>query len=132
MSKKEGLATKEEFAFFTKVALDQVELGAAWKTGLKMFMPMLLDAVDNRYGDKLPEPWQTYAEDAITTTYEVMQDGVIDEQEEEMMVEKCTIILNAEIDLPLLDEPDEATAFMFMLKGMVSLIKMGLNKKEDN
>ena len=125
---KEGLLTKEEAKFFAGLATGEINVGGIWSPIIKWAAPTLLDTVDNKFGDKIPEPWQTYLENLTTMAYNAMQDGVITQAEEDEITGYCTVVINAEIDIPLLEENDEAFIFLTFWKFMASLIRKAVRK----
>jgi len=132
MNEKKGLATREEFNFFVKVAAGEIEgIPAYLKPIIKWFLPAILDGLDDKVGDKIPEPWQTYTENLVTMLYNAMQDNVIDETEQLQIIEYCSEVMNEKIDVPLLDEEDEAMAFMFILQGLASFIRKAMKKLKE-
>lgn len=130
LGNKLGILTTEEGKFLAKIVADQIPVNGFWKIGLKLVLPPLLNGLDDKLGDKIPEPWQTYTEDLITALYEAFQDNIITDEELDLILQKCSEIINKEIDLPFLNEEDEAAAFLFLLKFIASTIKGALKKKQ--
>lgn len=127
---KIGVLETQEGKFFAGIVAEEIPVNGVWKQGLKLTLPMLINGLDDKVGDKIPEPWQTYTEDLITALYEALQDKIITQEELDLILLKCSNIINAEIDLPLLSEEEEAMAFLFLLKSIASLIKSTFKKKE--
>jgi len=125
---KDGLVTREEFKFFTGLIVGEFEIPTIWKPAVKWVLPAVLDGIDNKYGDKIPEPWQTHLEHLTTMLYDAMQDKVIDMQEQEEIIAYCTVVMNEKIDIPVIGEEDEAVAFMLMLQLLATLIRSAVNK----
>lgn len=130
---KVGLMTNEEGKFFAKVIAEEIPVGSVWQTGLKLVLPSLINSLDDKVGDKLPEPWQTYVEDLVTILYNALQDKVVTEEEINQIIEKCSKVLAAEIKIPgnLIDESTEEEAFMFLLKFIASTIKKAFEDKKQ-
>ena len=120
-----GLLTEEQEKFFAGVIADEVPVSGLWKLSLKWTLPILVGAIDDNYGEKVPEPWANYARQLFTSTYLALQDGKFSEEEQEQIVTLCADILNKEIDIPLLEEDDEAVVFLQLLKLIASLLKKG-------
>lgn len=129
MNSKDGILETIEGKFFAGIIANKIPVNGIYKTGLKLVLPIFINSLDDKVGDKIPEPWQTYIEDMVTAVYVAMQDGVITDEEQEQILEKCSAVINAEVDLPLLNEEDEAVAFMFLLKSIASLVKSTFKKE---
>ena len=66
---KVGLMTKDEAQFFGKLIAGEIPVKGVYKSALNFALPALLNGLDDKIGDKLPEPWQTYTEDLLTSVY---------------------------------------------------------------
>jgi len=132
LGKKEGLATREEIKFFVDFAVEETDLNMLYKTGIKIVVPALVDSLDNKVGDKLPEPWQTYCEDMITSIYEALQDKVLTDEEIDGILSNVATILAAEIDVPLIEEADEVEAFEYLMKYLAVQVRYVINKRKEN
>lgn len=128
MSKIGVLETKEG-KLFAGIIADEIPVNGAWKLGLKMLLPSLINGLDDKVGDKIPEPWQSYIEQLTTSLYDALLDNVVTEEELDNILSKCSTIINLEIDVPLMSEEDEALAFMFLLKTIASLIQGAFKEK---
>lgn len=120
---KKGLLTKKEEKFFGKLIVDEIYIEGLWKPIVKWTLPMLLGALDDNVGDKLPEPWQTHIENLITMVYDSMQDKIITKAEEDEILEYTAAVINAEVDIPYLDEEQEGLTFITLLKFLASVIR---------
>lgn len=125
---KQGILTKEEGKFFAKFAAEHIPVSGFWKQSIKLLLPTLLDGLDDRYGDRIPEPWQSHLEELVTILYNVLQDGVLDEGEIQLVLEKCANIVADEVETPLINGDDEVAAYLFILKALASFIQSGLKK----
>lgn len=130
MTNKIGIFDKPEVKFLVDIATEKIPVNGIWKTAIKLVLPALINGLDDRYGDRIPEPWQTYAEELITVTVQALEDKVLTEEELTLITEKCATILNAEIDVPILEEKEEAEAFLYILKSIASLIKGAVKDKK--
>lgn len=126
---KVGLMTKDEAQFFGKLVAGEIPVNRVYKSALNFALPALLNGLDDKIGDKLPEPWQTYTEDFITAIYEALQDKVLSDEEITAITEKVAAILSIEIHVPLIDEAMELEAFQYLLKYMAATIKNMITKK---
>jgi hypothetical protein len=129
MNSKVGLMTPQEAKFFAKLIADVSGLKGFNKIVASLVFPALLDGIDNKIGDKLPEPWQTYAEDLITATYTALQDGVLSDEEIDTITNSISAVLGAEIHVPLVDQEIEIETFQYLLKYLASTIKGMIAKK---
>ena len=125
---KVGLLTKEEGKFFAAIIADEIPVNGVGGLAIKMVLPMVLNGLDDKLGDKIPEPWQSLIEDLTTALQIALQDKVITDEEAAEMLDKCAVIINQEIDLPLLEEADELEAFMFLLKFIANQVKIWIKK----
>ena len=130
MSKK-GILTKEEEKFFGKLIADEIKIGGILGTAIKLVAPMLIRMPDDNFGDRIPEPWQTYLEQLTSMVFIALQDGVITKEEEVEIATYCSRIMNVEVDLPLLEEDDEAVTFLFLWKWIASLLRKLVREKSE-
>jgi len=126
---KLGLMTKEEAQFFGKLIAGEIPVKGVYKSALNFALPALVNGLDDQLGDKLPEPWQTYAEDLITSVYTALQDKVLTDEEIGVITNNIATVLSAEVHIPLIDEEIELEAFQYLLKYLASTIKNVITKK---
>jgi hypothetical protein len=112
LGKKDGLATKEEVKVLWKIASGKINIPIVLRPIANIVMPNIIDGLDNRVGDRIPEPWQTHCEQLVTLTVAAVEDEVITLVEAESIAEYAANVLNERIDLPLLKEDAEALVFM--------------------
>ena len=129
---KVGLMTKEEAQFFGKLIAGEIPVKGVYKTALNFALPALLNGLDDQLGDKLPEPWQTYTEDLITSVYTALQDKVLTDEEIAFITDKVAVILSAEVHVPLIDEATELEAFQYLLKYIAATVKNLITKQKVN
>ena len=110
--KKEGWATKEEITILWKVASGKIPIPKVLKPIANIVIPNILDGLDNRVADRIPEPWQTHCEQLVTLTVAAVEDNVITKEEAEGIADYAAEVLNERIDLPLIGEDGEAVIFM--------------------
>lgn len=127
---KEGLATKEEIKILWKVASGDIGIPAVLKPIANIVIPNILDGLDNKVGDRIPEPWQTHCEQLVTLTVAAVEDGVITQEEVESIADYASQVLNEQIDLPLLDEDTEALIFMESMRMLAVFLYTLANKKK--
>ena len=92
---------------------------------------MFINGIDDRFGDKIPEPWQSLIEDMVTATYLALQDGAITDDEIDGVLATCVAVINEKVDVPFIEEADEATAFMFLLKFLATQVKIWIQKQKQ-
>lgn len=126
---KVGLMTKDEAQFFGKLIAGEIPVNGVYKIALNFALPALLNGLDDKIGDKLPEPWQTYTEDLLTSVYNALQDKVLTDEEIATIADSVATILNVQIDVPLIDEDMELVAFQYLLKYIAATIKNIITKK---
>lgn len=130
---KEGFLTKEEAKFFGKLLANELPIGGMWQSVSGWFLPTLVDTIDNKFADRVPEPWQTHIEKLVTLTYEAMQDKVLTPEEAEEISLYCATVMNTEVDIPWFSEDDEALIFIQLWKLVASmLLKVMNNVKKEN
>lgn len=130
MGQELGLYTDKEGKFFAKIIANEIPVKGIAKAGMKLLLPILVNGADNKFGEKVPDPWKGYCRELFSKTYLALQDGILTDKEIDEIVSISVRIINENIDLPLLSEEDEAIAFMFMMKSFASLLKKAV-KKED-
>ena len=123
---KKGLLTKKEIKFFTNFLLGKIKVKGLLGKAMKWLLPSLLDKLDDNFGDRLPEPWQTFTEEIFTKLYMAMRDKVISDEEAADMIAYCEKIINEKIDLPMIGEDGEAVIYMTSLKTLSSYLRKAL------
>ena len=126
---KVGLMTKEEAQFFGKLIAGEVPVTGIYKMVVGFALPALINGLDDKYGEKLPEPWQTYVEDLVTALYNALQDKVLTDQEIADITDKVAKVLATEIHIPIVDEDTELEAFQYLLKYLAAMVKSIVAKK---
>ena len=92
---------------------------------------MLVKIVDNKWADKIPDPWQTHLEVLTTMLFDACQDKVITAEEKNKIRAYCVTVMNSNIDIPLMDEEDEAVAFLKGWEFVAALIYKWAGKDRD-
>jgi hypothetical protein len=121
LGKKEGLFTKEEVKILWKVASKEIPVPAIVKPLVNLVVPNLLDGLDNKVGDRIPEPWQTYCEKLITMVTRALEDKVVTQEEVDEVMAFAAKVANEKIDLPLIDDDVEVSIFLetFRMAGVL-------------
>jgi hypothetical protein len=127
--KKEGLATKEEIKVLWKIASEELPIPAILKPISNLVIPNLLDGLDNKVGDRIPEPWQTHCENLVTMVVKAVEDKVITEEEVEAITAYLAIVLDEHIDLPLLGDDAEALIFLETMRMLAVFLYNAMKKK---
>ena len=131
LGNKLGILTTEEGKFLAKIIADEIPVSGIWQTGLKLVLPAFINGLDDKVGDKIPMPWQFHIEELVTALYVALQDKILTDEELNDILIKCSNIVNEHVDLPYLNEEDEAAAFLFLMQSIASLIKSVLKKKKQ-
>lgn len=114
--KKAGLATKEEVKVLWQVASGKINIPLVLRPIANIVIPSFIDGLDNKVGDRIPEPWQTHCENLVTLTVAALEDKVITIEEAHEISDYAAVVLNEKIDLPLIGEDTEAVMFMELLR----------------
>ena len=127
--KKEGLATKEEIKVLWQVASGVINIPVVLRPIANIVIPSFIDGLDNKVGDRIPEPWQTHCENLVTLTVAALEDKVITVEEAQQISDYAAVVLNEQIDLPLVGEDIEAVMFMETLRMLAVFLHGLLHKK---
>ena len=119
---KQGLFTPQEVKVVWKLAADKLPIPVLLKPIANLFIPNMLDNLDNKVGDRIPEPWQTHLENVITMVVTALEDKEITEQEAKDIAVYCAMVIDEKVDVPLLDDDTEAVVFLETFKLLVALI----------
>jgi len=130
LGNKEGLATKEEIKVLWKIVSGELPIPGILKPIANLVVPGLLDGLDNKVGDRIPEPWQTHCENLVTMTVRAVEDKVITQEEIEEVMEYAAKVVDEKIDVPMLDDDVEAIVFMEIFRLLAALLYSAFKKKE--
>lgn len=130
LGKKEGLATKEELKTLWKLAEGELPIPAVLRPIATMLVPGMLDGLDNKVGDRIPEPWQTHCENLITMTVAAVEDKVITQEEVEQITTYAAKVIDEKIDIPLVGDDIEAMVFEETFRLLAVLLYGAFKKKE--
>ena len=121
LGNKERLATKEEIKTLWKVASGELPIPTLLKPLSNLVIPGWLDGLDNKVGDRIPEPWQTHCENLVTMVVNAVEDKVITEAEVTEIMEYSAKVADEKIDLPMLKDDVEAMVFLetFRMAGVL-------------
>ena len=129
LGKKEGLATKEEIKILWDLADDLIPIPGWLKPIVSITVPGIIDGMDNKVGDRIPEPWQTYCEDLITMTVEAAKDKKFTIEECEAIASYAAKVVDEKIDVPLLEDDIEAIMFLEIFRLLATSL-YGMATKE--
>lgn len=127
---KEGLATKEEIKVLYNAVSGELPVPTLLKPVANLVIPGLIDGLDNKVGDRIPEPWQTHCENLVTMTVEALKDKVITQEEVTQVLEYAAKVADDKIDIPLLADDTEAIVFIELLRLTSVLLYSGFTKKK--
>jgi hypothetical protein len=128
--KKEGLATKEEIKILWNVVSGEIPVPTLLKPVVNLVLPNMIDGLDNRVGDRIPEPWQTHCENLVTMLVKALEDKVVEEKEVKEIMEYAAHVANEKIDLPFLDDDVEAMLFIEIFR-LASVLLYGAFAKKQ-
>jgi len=130
MSEK-GLLTKEQEKFYADLLVSFFPLKGIPGVALKWGLPVLVRVIDDTQGDKVPEPWASYARQLLTSGYLALQDGKVTQEELDSLISVTAAILNEKIDIPVLGEDEELFVFENTLKFLAAFVqKKALDRKQ--
>lgn len=127
--KKAGLATKEEIKVLWQVASGVINIPVVLRPIANIVIPSFIDGLDNKVGDRIPEPWQTHCENLVSLTVAALEDKKITIEEAHQISDYAAVVLNEQIDLPLVGEDVEAVMFMETLRMLAVFLHGLLHKK---
>jgi len=128
---KLGIFDRPEGTIFARFIAGKLPVKGFAKAGLKLLLPGFLNGLDDRLGDRIPEPWQTHCEELTTLTAAALEDDVITPEEEDMLIQKCATIISERVNIPLLDEDTEAMAFLFLMQTLAATLKGVFTKDKE-
>ena len=128
--KKEGLATKEEIKILYDAFGGELPIPALLKPIAKLVIPGMIDGLDNRVGERIPEPWQTHCENLVTMVVGALEDKVITQEEVNRIMEYSALVADEKIDIPLLADDTEAMVFTELLRLTGVLLYSAFKKKQ--
>ena len=130
LGNKEGLATKEEVKVLWKVVSGELSIPGVLKPIANMVVPNLLDGLDNKVGDRIPEPWQTYCENLITMVVKAVEDKVVTQEEAEEIALYAAKVSNEQIDLKILGNDIQALMFEELFRLLATVLFSVFTKKK--
>jgi hypothetical protein len=128
--KKEGLATKEEVKVLWKVASGAINIPVVLRPITNIVIPNIIDGLDNRIGDRIPEPWQTHCENLVTLVVAALEDKIITQEEAEEIAAYAAEVMNERIDLPLLGKDSQALVFLEAMRMLAVFLYGLLNERK--
>ena len=126
---KEGIATKEEMKVLWGMVSGKIEIPAILKPIANLVIPGILDGLENKVNEKIPENWQIICEDLVTKVVRIVEDGKITEEETKELGEYAAMVLDTKINIPLLDDTVEAVVFLEVFKLLAVMLYSAANKK---
>ena len=127
--KKRGLATKEEIKVLWQAASGVINIPVILRPIANIVIPSFIDGLDNKVGDRILEPWQTHCENLVSLTVTALEDKKITIEEAQEISDYAAVVLNEQIDLPLVGEDVEAVMFMETLRMLAVFLHGLLHKK---
>jgi hypothetical protein len=130
LGNKEGLATKKEIKVLWKIVSGELPIPGILKPITNLVVPGILNGLDNKVGDRIPEPWQTHCENLVTMVVKAVEDKVITQEEVEAVMEYAAKVIDEKIDIPMLDDDMESIVFMETSRLLAALLYSAFKKKE--
>lgn len=130
LGNKVGLATKEEMKTLWKIASGELPVPAILKPVINLVLPNILDGLDNKVGDRIPEPWQTYCENLVTMVVLAVEDKVVTKEEAAKVALYAAKVANEQIDLKILEDDIQALVFEETFRLLATLLYGAFNKKQ--
>jgi len=130
LGNKEGLATKEEMKTLWKIVSGELPVPVLLKPVVNLVMPNILDGLDNKVGDRIPEPWQSYCENLVTMVVKAVEDKVVTKEEAEEVAAYAAMVANEQIDLKVLGDDVQALVFEEIFRLLATLLYGVFHKKE--
>lgn len=126
---KEGIFTKDEVKALWGIVQGEIGIPVIFKPIANMIIPGILDGLENKVTEKIPENWQIICEDLVTKTVAIIADGKVTEQEAEELGEFAAKVLDTKINIPLLDDAVEVVVFLETFKLLSVMLYNAVNKK---
>jgi hypothetical protein len=130
LGNKEGLATKEEIKTLWKIVSGELPIPALLKPVVNLVVPNILDGMDNKVGDRIPEPWQSYCENLITMVVKAVEDKVVTKAEAEEIALYAAKVSNEQIDLKILGNDIQALMFEELFRLLATVLFSVFTKKK--
>jgi hypothetical protein len=130
LGNKEGLATKEEIKVLWKIVSGELPVPKLLKPLLDMVAPGILDRLENKVGDRIPEPWQSYCENLITMAVIAVEDKVVTQEEAEEIALYAAKVSNEQIDLKILGDDLQALMFEELFRLLATVLFSVFTKKK--
>ena len=130
LGSKEGLATKEEIKVLWKVVSGELPIPKLLKPVADLTVPGILDGLENKVGDRIPEPWQSYCENLITMVVKAVEDKVVTSKEAEEIALYAAKVSNEQIDLKILGNDLQALMFEELFRLLAILLFGVFTKKK--
>ncbi|MBW6464833.1 MAG: hypothetical protein K0B84_11725 [Firmicutes bacterium] len=124
------MATKEEIRVLYNAISGELAIPALLKPVANLVIPGLIDGLDNKVGDRIPEPWQTHCENLVTMVVKALEDKVITQEEVTQVMEYAAKVADEKIDIPLLGDDTEAIVFIELFRLLGVLLYSGFSKKK--
>lgn len=131
LGNKKGLVTKEEVKVLWRVAKGFIPMPKLVKPIADIVMPSLIDGIDNKYGDRIPEPWQSYLENLTTLVVKAVEDGVVTKEEAVEISDYAATVMNEQIDLKFFEKDTQLLIFVETLRMLAVFLYGFLNAKEQ-
>jgi hypothetical protein len=122
IGKKEGIFTRDEMKTTWKLVSEKLPIPAVLRPIANLVVPGMLDGLDDKVGDRIPEPWQTHCETLVTMAVKAAEDKIITQQEVEEVASYVAMVVDEKIDIPLIPDDTEAIIFLETFRLLAALL----------
>ena len=126
---KNGIATKDELQILWKLVSGELGVPVIFKPLVNLIAPGIIDGIDNKVAERIPEKWQIICENLVTKVVVIVEDGTITEEEAQELGAYTATVVDTQIDVPLLEDDVEAVMFIELFRFLAALLYSYVNKK---
>ena len=113
---KLGVMTKDEVKLFWKMGSKALPIPKIARPFVDMVAPGIIDGIENRVTERLPEVWQVHIENLTTFLGRALDDNVITKEEAVEISVYVGKVVDEKIDLTFLDDDIEAVMFVELFR----------------
>ena len=126
---KKGILTKVEEKLWGKVIVSAFNFKGIIKMIATPIAPLLLRIPDDKWGDKIPEPWQSYIEQLTSMISKAFDDNKISSAEREEILLYCARIINTKIDMKIGSQQNQILVFYTIMQWIAGLLIKVISKE---
>jgi hypothetical protein len=125
---KKGILTKTEEKLWGRVIVSAFNFKGILKMIATVIAPLLLRIPDDKWGDKIPQPWQSYIEQLTSMISKAYADNVISTAEREEILLYCARIINTKIDMKVGSQQNQILVFYTTMQWIAGLLTKVVNR----